>query len=344
VPLSLAVVLWVVAVFALALTGVVKASSYFVEFATRLARRMGVSEFLIGLTLVAVGTSLPELTNSVVSSLKGINEFALGNIIGSNMANVTISVGLAILLGTITVESVLYRRELFVLFITTVCFLFITLDGVVQAYEGLLLLVFFAFYMLYANKIFSNLEKLIDRKELSYFVEHLTNVPEHVKTITHHYKRFIAFWSRENLLDIGGMVASGAVLLVSANYLVDSAVNLAAFFGVTSTAVGATIVAVGTTTPELSVSIASVRKGYHQLLFGNLIGSNIVNILLIFGLTAAIQPITITSASIYYGLSLLLVSTVLFLALLSFDGKIRKVFGFVFLGLYALFALALLLL
>lgn len=332
--------------FGIALVLVVKSSDYFVHFAAKIAKRFGVSEFVIGLTLVAIGTSLPELTNAAISAVLGVNEIALGNVLGSNMANLGLSIGFSILLATITVTPRIYRREVLVLLASTTLFILASLDGVISGSEGAAFVLLFLFYLGYVSRIFGTLERSVRPAELNYFVEYvgrakevvsLQRMQERYNELQRGAKRFAAAWTGRALLDMFGVIASAGVLIYAADLLVGNAVRLAALLGITSAGVGATIVAVGTTMPELSVSIASVRKGYHRMLIGNIIGSNIVNVMLVIGVTAAILPLQVPLAIMLAAYPLLVASVAFFAYILLRKGTVPKWAGALLLGLYLVF-------
>jgi len=315
-------------VFALALGCLVKSADVFVHYAARIARRFGVSEFVIGLTLVAVGTSLPELANALVSSLRGDNAISFGNLVGANVANLCVSIGLATFFARVKVEPKLYRKELVVLAVATIAFCITTFDGVISRSEGAVLLVLFMIYLQSVAKVLFDFRRLIDPSEMGYFVEHVANLRSKVISIR--------FGAHGNVLpgkatsalakDTLALVVSAGVIMFSSVILVSRAHEIALGLGTSVAGVGATIVALGTTLPELSVSIASVRKGYYNLLFGNIIGSNIVNLLLVGGLAATISPMIVPVGSAA-GIILLGIATAGGIALLSRKGVISRITG-----------------
>ncbi len=331
--------LFTILLFVLSLIVLVKSANYFVHFAAKLAKRFGVSEFVIGLTLVAVGTSLPELANTIIASIQGVNDFALGNVIGSNMANLGLSVGLSLLLASIVVRAKLYRREIAVLVLGTAAFAYTASDGLLTRSEGMFLVLLFTAHLVYITKIYRDFATVVKQPEVEYFVRYLSHIQVQL-TPAKLYARYHQLTSSNTkaiALDMLGVIVSCVFLIGGSTLLVKSVVALAAQLGIANGAVAATLVALGTTTPELSVSIASVRKGYHDLLFGNIIGSNIVNILLILGIGAYLHPIAIVSTVLLRAVPLLCISTLLLAGILLVSWRVPRWVGSVFVLLYALF-------
>lgn len=320
--------------FVVSLVVLVKSSGGFVHFSAKIARRLGASEFMIGLTLVAIGTSLPEFMNTIVASLGGVNGFALGNIMGSNMANMGLSIGVSVLLASIFIKPKLYRRELTMLILSTVAFVVAAGDGRIGRDEGFLLALLFIGYMLYVTKILDDFVERIKPVELDYFVRYLSKV-DYRKAV----RGQVEFVSRSRYLivDLTAVIACGVLLVAGSKLLVQSVLDLTSLLGVSSAGVAATLVAVGTTTPELSVSLASVRRGFHDMLFGNIIGSNIINMLFIIGVGAFIAPFAISPIVLYWALPLLCLSTLLIALALMRKGVVPKPVGAAMLGLYIVF-------
>ncbi len=330
--------LMTVLVFIFALALLVKSADAFVHYSARIARRFGISEFVIGLTLVAVGTSLPELANALISSFNGANSLSLGNLVGANVANLCVSLGLATFFARVKVEPKFYQRELLVLAVSTTAFVLAMLDGIITRSEGAVLLVLFVIYLQMVAKVLFDFSRLIDPAELSYFVEHLANLRAKIASVRFGAKSVASKGIATSALaqDTLALLISALVLVVSSDMLVNRALEIALAFGTSITGVGATIIAIGTTIPELSVSIASVRKGYYHLLFGNIIGSNIVNLLLIGGLAASITPILVPAVIIWSTVFLVL-ATIAGIYLLSRRGILSRIVGSCLLAFYTCF-------
>lgn len=326
--------LWTILLFGASLYVVVKAAGGFVHFAAKIARRLGVSEFVIGLTLVAIGTSLPELMNTIVSSVQGVSDVALGNILGSNMANMGLSIGVSILFASMVIRPELFRREIVLLSLGTILFVTLAANGVLSKLDGILLITSFGIYLAVVTRAFKDFAALISPVELRYFVQYLARIDRHV---VEQYRKMRTKRFRKAAFDVVAAMGCAVALIFGSRYLLSSILSMASLLGVTSGAVAATIVAIGTTTPELSVSIASVRKGYHDMLFGNIIGSNIVNLLLIIGVGSLIQPIAVSQAVVWTMLPLLIAATLVLVIALSRPWKLYRPVGIIFLVLYATF-------
>ena len=242
------------------------------EGAASLARRMNVSEMVIGLTIVAAGTSAPELFVSVVSALNGTPDLAVGNVVGSNIMNTLVIVGVTAMVTPIVVSRPTVQKDMPYTAGATLLLAMLCVDGqdslslkghTISRMDGTLLLVVFAVFMLYT---FAVTRKSGDSSE--------TTMP----AVTPVWKSLLF------------VVLGLALLIVGSNLFVDSATSVAETLGVSQSVIGLTIVAGGTSLPELATSVVAARKGQSALAIGNVIGSNVFNILLILGLTAVICP------------------------------------------------------
>lgn len=231
--------------------------------ASALARRMGVPEFIVGLTVVAAGTSAPELFVSMVSALKGTPDMAVGNVVGSNIMNSMLIVGAAAMTAPITISKRTVHKDLPFTVLASLIMLVLTVNDGLSRNDGIYLLLVFALFM---------------------FVS-IRNAKKRYETYD---ERPIPIW--KNLLYVVGGLA---LLLVGSNIFVDSASDVAYAFGISEGVVGLTVVAGGTSLPELATSVVAARKGQSAIAIGNVIGSNVFNILLILGLTATITPLEI---------------------------------------------------
>ncbi len=237
------------------------------EGASALARRMNVPEIIIGLTIVAAGTSAPELFVSLVSALKGTPGLAVGNVVGSNTINSMMIVGCAAMVAAMTISRSTVKKDIPFSVGASLLLLLLALDHFMSRLDGIILLVGFAAFMAYT---------LYTAK--SNMKEEKTVQPAASQNP----------W-KNALFIIGGL----AMLVVGSNLFVDSASDVALALGVSEGVVGLTIVAGGTSLPELATSVVAARKGQSAIAIGNVIGSNVFNILLILGVTATICPLEI---------------------------------------------------
>jgi len=253
--LGIAVVLW--------------GADRFTDGACGLARRLKVSELVIGLTVVALGTSLPEFMVSFMSVLRGSSDMSVGNIIGSNVFNILVIIGASAIMRTMKVEKSLLQRDIpFCLAASILLAAFAFSGGMIARWEGLLLVAFFCAYLYMAYRV-----AMKDRK----------NAQEVSRAEQSSLPKLI-------LLILVGMAA----LVVGGRVLVDNAAAVAREWGVSESVIGMTILAAGTSLPELATSVMAARKGSLGLAFGNAIGSNVFNIAFVIGICSSIVPMPVT--------------------------------------------------
>ena len=251
-------------------------SDRFVDGATGVARELGISPLVIGLTIVAFSTSAPEMLVSALSAWQGNNGIAIGNAVGSNIANMTLVLGASALIMPLTVgPQTLHRETPFLLLGMTFALVILLWDDVLSRVDGVLLMTAMVLVMwltIYlARRQVGNEQALIDTSDLS---------PEQGTS----KKRL---W-----LLVSGLL----VLLASAKILVWGAVGIAQTFGISDLVIGLTVVAVGTSLPELAASIAAIKKGEHDIAVGNVIGSSLFNILAVLGIVGLVGPNAFDSA------------------------------------------------
>jgi len=298
---------------------VIKGADVFVDAASSLARRLRISDLVVGLTIVAFGTSLPELAVNVTASAQGNTGITIGNILGSNIANILLILGIAGLIYPLTVTKGTVWKEiplsLLAVLVVAVTANDRSIDGsassVMTRSDGLILLSFFAIFLYYSATIARN------------GVDAEPATPHHSLTLSR----------------IGWMMAAGFVaLILGSRWVVAGAVRLATAFGVSETIIGLTIVAVGTSLPELATSAAAAYRKNPDIAVGNVVGSNIFNIFFILGVSSLIRPVPFElRANIDIGV-LTLASLLLLLAM--FTGKRRTLDRWeaaVFLALYAVY-------
>ncbi|MFQ3250993.1 calcium/sodium antiporter [Glaciecola sp.] len=241
----------------------------FVYGASALAKNFGVSPMMIGLTIVAMGSSAPEIVVSATASFNGNPDTAVGNAIGSNITNIALVLGLTALFKPLLVSSTTLKRELPVLLIVTLIAVYFLSDNVLSQIEGVTLITLFVLVL----AVMAWLSFRVDKND-PLIAETADEIPNNVPT------KNAILW-----------VIVGLVMLpLSAHFLVESAVYIARFFGVSDLVIGLTIIALGTSLPELAASIAGVRKGEDDLALGNIIGSNIFNILAVLAMPGLIIP------------------------------------------------------
>lgn len=240
------------------------------EGASALARRMNVPEMIIGLTIVAASTSAPELFVSLVSALKGTPDLAVGNVVGSNTMNSMLIVGCAAMVAPMVISKSTVKKDIPCSVLASILLLLIALDSFLGRIDGIILLLGFAAFTTYT---------LLQAKQ---------GQTEPVAEISQQQNPWKSAW----------FVVAGLVeLVIGSNAFVDHASNMALSLGISEGVVGLTVVAGGTSLPELATSVVAARKGQSAIAIGNVIGSNVFNILLILGLTATISPLQIEGVS-----------------------------------------------
>lgn len=265
------------------------------EGASALALRMHVPPIVIGLTIVAAGTSAPELFVSLVSALKGTPDLAVGNVVGSNIFNSLLIVGCAAMVAPMTISPSTVRKDIPFAVLASLLLVVLCLDDfgsfsimghIISRLDGVLLLLVFALFMVYTFRMARKSETKETDEE----------VPSDA---------IMPVW-RGLLFVVLGL----ACLIFGSNLFVDNASALAASLGVSSGVIGLTVVAGGTSLPELATSVVAARKGHSAIAIGNVIGSNVFNILLILGATAVISPMQIGGITLV-DISMMLLSVVL---------------------------------
>lgn len=265
-----------------------------VRGSSALALRFGVTPLVVGLTVVAFGTGSPELFVSIQAAYKGESGIALGNIVGSNISNVALILGVSAIARPMKVRSELIKREVPLMIAITVALCLLLLDGWLSRLEGLLLVVGSISYTILAY--------IAARRDRSALV-------------ADEFKEALVEPRRAAWLDLLFVVVGFALLLAGANLLLLGAVTIAEQFGVSQVVIGLTIVAIGTSLPELAASVVASVKREPDVAFGNAIGSNILNILLILGVAALIRPIETAGLRIF-DIGALLASAVILLPLM----------------------------
>ena len=288
----------------------------FVYGASALAKNIGISPMMIGLTIVAMGSSAPEIVVSAIASVNGNMNTAVGNALGSNITNVALVLGITALVKPLLVSSTTLKRELPALLIISLIAIGFLFDGELKSYEGIILLALFIFVL----AMMAWLSLQVD-KEDPLIAETADEIPKGVSNTS-------------ALIWIGvGLV----VLPLSAHFLVNSAVEIARYMGISDLVIGLTIIAFGTSLPELAASVAGVLKGDDDLALGNIIGSNIFNLLAVLGMPGLIAP-GLLDPDVYNRDMYVMLGLTLLLFLFSFDliGKrtISRTNGFILLACF----------
>ena len=264
----------------------IKGSDFFVDGASSIASILKIPTIIVGLTIVAFGTSAPEAAVSITSSLTGSNAMAVSNVIGSNLFNILMVIGVAALLSDLLMEKSVLNKDLpFLVGITVLLAIFIFVGWNISSIEGIILLIILAVY------IFNLVKNARKSEEGSVVEKPKFSLPKSIIFI---------------LVGLAGIIIGG-------DLVVNSASDIAIALGMSETLVGLTIVAIGTSLPELVTSLTALKKGENQLVIGNVIGSNIFNILFVLGASSAISAIPLDSSMLIDVLFMIFVTILCFI-------------------------------
>lgn len=284
----------------------VKGADWFVGGASSIAARLGIPQLVIGLTIVAMGTSAPEAAVSITAALKGSADITIGNVVGSNIMNVLVILGLAASLTTISVATSTIFREIPFMIAVTALLLILGLDGTVTLMDGVILWGAFLVYLGYLFRMARNGEA--DVEEIS------ADRP---------------IW-KSALWTVVGLV----FIITGSNVAVEAATDIARALGLSERLIGLTIVALGTSLPELFTSVSAAKRGNADIAIGNIVGSNIFNILFVVGTSALVTPIPFATAFRTDAMIAIVTSVLLFVCCLHRSRLSRKS-GFTLLASYA---------
>ncbi len=295
-------------IFLISLALLLKSADLFTASSEKIGVSLGLPRFIIGVTLVALGTSLPELVSSVIAVIKGSSEIVVANVIGSNITNIFLIIGVAALVAkNIRIKYELIRVDLPLLVGSAFFLLFIAWDGVVDSLEGALALIGMGLYLFYA-----------------------------VSSEKKHEHEGIAVPQKTSLKDGAVLIISAVVIYISAEYVVDSIIEMAERLGVGTDVITTTMVALGTSLPELIVSIDAARKNKPEIAVGNILGSNIFNAFAVVGVPALIGNLTITPAMLSFALPFMIGATLLYFFITQ-DKQITRWEGYLLLIFYLYF-------
>ena len=288
-----------------------------VRGASRLAVSMGISPLVVGLTVVAFGTSAPELAVSVGASFNGNPSLAVGNIIGSNIANVLLILGISAIIAPLLVAEQIIRQEVPIMVGAVVLMVVMSLDGAVTRFEAITL---FALVVGYTMFLIRQSRRASRETEQEFESE----IPK-------------TQWDRHWSVQLALVVVGVTMLVLGANWLVDAASSIARTFGVSDLVIGLTVVAVGTSMPEVATSVVAAMRGQRDIAVGNVVGSNVFNVFAVLGLTGIVAPdgIPVPEAARQFDLWVMLAVTLACLPILVTGREISRLEGGAFLGYYA---------
>ena len=285
----------------------IRGADFFVDGASSIAVRLRVPSLIIGLTVVSFGTSAPEAAISISASLSGSNSISLGNVIGSNFFNLLTVIGITALVTPLKADDEVIRRDMPVVILATGGLAIIILDGVIMRYEAIILLAALGIYLFAViKKVLASPTEDAERKHYSWFLSAL-------------------------------MVAGGlAAVVFGGDMVVDNAKIIAADFGMSETLIGLTVVALGTSLPELVTSLVAAKNGEAGIAVGNAVGSCLFNILFILGITGTVKPIAVESELIADA-ALLVIATLVVYLFAAKGRRIGRIEGAICVALYAIY-------
>jgi len=289
----------------------------FVRGAAKLAAVIGLSPLVIGLTVVSYGTSAPELAVSLQASLQGQADIALGNVIGSNIFNILMILGIAALIVPLTVAQQLIRLDVPIMIGVTALMLMFAVDGNLGRFDGIVLLV--------GSVVYTAFLVLQSRKESDAEVQ-----AEYAKEYARTGKQTWQLAANNSAILLVGLT----ILVVGAHLLVTGATSIAESFGISQLIIGLTIVAIGTSLPELATSLVACYRGERDIAVGNVVGSNIFNILTILGVTATFTGVPVSNAAIRFDIPVMLAVAVASLPIFYTGNRISRWEGMLFISYY----------
>jgi cation:H+ antiporter len=319
---------WTLFTFILGFVLLVGGAEVFVRGATRLAIMLGVGPLVVGLTVVALGTTAPEIAVSVLSALEGKPDLALGNVVGSNILNVLFILGVAATIAPLTVSRQLIRMDVPIMICVSLLALVLAMDGALSRWNGALLLGLAVAYSVF-TVLLARREK--EAPEDCEFADKYAPPPEKSR----------ALW-----LSSAAFIVVGATALVfGSRWLVAGAIVAARAMGISEMVIGLTVVAVGTSLPEVATSVMASIRGQRDIAVGNVVGSNIYNVLAVLGAGAVVGPvgITISPAALRFDLPVLTAVSLACLPIFFTGSRISRPEGILFLAYYVMYTVYLVL-
>ena len=294
--------------FLISIPIIIKSSDFFTEGASKLAKMLGVSDFIIGITVVALGTSLPELASDTYASYIDHGQIAVGDIIGSNITNIALILGLTCVIKPLVIKHAEIYSGRIHLMILVLASVFLLVSGGIGRIGGAIFLISYIIYLRHSINKYRELG--VETVEKNNFIKNIFEV----------------------LIGLTG-------ILIGANLLVNSIISFSVTFGISEYLIALVLMAIGTSLPELFVSVSAARKGYMTMALGNIIGSNVANILWVLGAAAIIRPIRIDPELIFVQLIFMLLLSVLLIIFKKSGYVIDRREGAVFLIIYVVFVL-----
>jgi len=340
--------------FIAGITGVYFGAEWLVKGSSSLSRDLGIRPIVIGLTVVAFGTSSPELAVSLIAAIKGSDDIAIGNIIGSNIANIGLILGIAAIVLPLQVEKIIMKRELPLMIAISAGFYFMAIDRKIGFVDGLFLFAGIIFYISYHvyNTLNSkgksrNTEYNSNKDSSQPTPEHApcrhsdSGIPDDKAGTTEHADKQSPTGRKKLILNILYTAAGLVCLLIGAHVLVKAAIAIAGMLGVGEMVIGLTVVAFGTSVPEMATSVVSALRKEADICVGNIIGSNIFNILMVIGSVALIKPLDVARETLIFEIPVMLLFSVALIPMIKGSQRINRFEGVLLVLGYFVFILLL---
>ncbi len=318
----------------------VKGADYFVKSSSSIAESYGVSEFIIGLTVVAIGTSIPELASSVTASLQMASGIVIGNIVGSNIANIGLIIGVSASITAIKTDKEILGRDGYIMLFSSFLFLFFIINGIISRIESIVFLLFYLVYILFLFRKKPKSEESYHFKEfIKFFVkfEYLNEIKNKIISDKKGRKKAPEEFKKGRLKDFIILAIALVAIIFGAKYLVEESIYFAQYLKLPDTMIGITLVAIGTSLPEFTVTISAAKQGHKNIAIGNIVGSNISNIFLILGISGTISSITVTKSTLYITAPFLILLSILLLTFVETDWEIKRKEGIALVTIYLAF-------
>ncbi|MCL1869829.1 MAG: calcium/sodium antiporter [Promicromonosporaceae bacterium] len=305
------------------LAALIAGAEIIVNFGTRLARMLGISPLIIGLTIVSIGTSAPELAVGIDAMRRDAGSLVLGNIAGTNMVNLLLILGLSAAIRPIALQKQTFRLDLPAMVVSSILLLVLSLDGSLSTWDGALLL---GVAIVYTGILLWTARREASAEGLAKHVDESADEPPRPPRRP-----------RQVALYLGLTVVGIAVVVLGADWLVSAAVDIAGHFGVSDTLIGLTVVAIGTSLPELATTITATIRGARSIAVGNLIGSSTYNLTFILGTSLLFGPsqVGVDQQLISLDLPLMIGAALLCIPVFLSGRRIARVEGLAFVGAYA---------
>ena len=311
----LEILIWI-AVFVASLFVLIKASGYFTHSAEKIGLFFGLPIFIVGVTIVAIGTSLPELISSIFAVLRNSSEIVVGNVVGSNITNIFLILGIAAIVGKkLKITYELIHVDLPILVGSAFLFAAMIWDGVFTLPEALLSIVGIIIYFLYTINSEKRHEDVEIKKEM---------------------KEELRKKKKLDIKTIAILVVSAVFIFIGAKYTIESVIKLSEIFNLGKEIIAVSAVALGTSLPELAVSITAVRQGKPEIAVGNILGSNIFNTFVVMGVSAFFGALIIPQSILTFALPMMLIATLLFFFITQ-EKEVTKWEGYLLLLFYVFF-------